>query len=269
MTDAELIAQKGIRDFFRNLLTGTANTLARLNDPQHYLREGRQPPVPQVTPDASAAAQQQALDKVAKYRAEFNKRASALAADFAGGKLTPTQFRGDMLREIRFNLYTAAAAGAGGIGNLRPDDIARVDMEVKRQAEFLDAWIAQVERTPPEQRSAGQMQVRAQLYGGAAGQMVQETIDKVQFREFPNLPFYPKDWTTACGGNCACGWIWENVDRDKGDADIFWRLNVLRAIAPEEHCEHCLLRASTFKPLKIRNFVFINLPTDLSPFMTD
>jgi len=259
MTDA----QKSLRDVFRNLLQGVGNAASVVNDPRYYLREGRQPPTaPQQQPDESRAAQEASLAKVAKYKAEFDGRVNDAAQQFAEGKLTGAQFRGDMLREIRFYLLMAAASGAGGIGYLNPPDFQRIDAEVRHQAAYLDNWIAQVERQSVEKRSVAQMQMRARMYGGAAGSMAQETMDKVQFREFPDLPFYPKK-KTLCKSNCKCRWEWRNVDRETGSAEAWYLMG------HAEHCETCINRAAVFKPLRCVKFEWVNMPTDLSPFFAE
>ena len=80
--------------------------------------------------------------------------------------------------------------------------------------------------------------------------------------EFPDLPFYPKQKTT-CKTGCKCRWEWRNVDREKGNADVYWLLG--RA----EHCKQCLKRAEAFAPLRIRNWNFENMPADLSQLVVD
>lgn len=250
----QLEATKGIRDVFRRILTGAGKPLRPNAEP-----------APEAKPDTNkevVASQQRVDDILAKYRAEFDKRVEAKAQQLASGELSPGVFRATMLGEIRASLYTAAAAAAGNAARLRPEDFARIDAEVKRQAQYLDNWIAQLERTPPEQRSAAQIANRAKLYGGAMGRFASETTDRLVFKEFPNLPFYPKD-QTLCRNNCKCRWEWTKVDRATLSAEIYWRLGVA------EHCETCLNRAKAFKPLRIVGGQFVNMPTDLSPFIAD
>jgi len=253
------IAVKGIigdkvRDIIRRLGQGLRNILPREPTPEESARyrESRRP-----RSEVEAEQRQQvAIEKIRRYQVAFNEQVTALAAQLAAKDISPQEFRAKMLIEIRFNLLTAAAAAAGSIGSLSPMDLNRVDMRVREQARFLDNWIAQIERQPDKDWSPGALGVRARMYAGSAETLAAETVDKNVHREFPDLPFYPAQ-KTACRANCRCRWEWRSVDREKGDADVYWLLGVA------EHCKQCLARADVFSPMQIRNWKIVNMPTDI------
>lgn len=198
--------------------------------------------------------QQQAASKVAAYRLQFDNRINDLAKRLGEGKITPRIFRALMLIEIRYLLFTAAAAGAGGVGYLQPSDIALIDRRVRQQAQYLDNWISQLERKS-DKSSVAQITNRARMYGGESNSVLNEMIDRVAHRAFPTMPFQPGR-RTDCLTNCKCKWEWHVIDFRKGDADVFWRMR------PAEHCDTCLARAKALAPLKIRDFRIINMPLD-------
>lgn len=247
-------ATKGVRDWFKRIRDGINKLIPDLPDDPRY-----------TDPMARARAEQQRnakpsppdddrQEKVRKmldtYRTEFQSKAKELAGQLADGEITPRQFRGLMITEIRHGIYTAVALARGGVGSMEPDDVSRVDEAVRKQAEYLDNWVAQIERTPKENLSKGQMQTRASMYGNSMGATTYETLDKQEYKQFPDLPFYPKDGTTDCMNGCKCHWSWRKMDEEKGDADVYWVLGVA------EHCEQCAERAVKLNPLKIRNFQF-------------
>lgn len=248
-----------LRDVIRRLGQGISFILPREATPEEVeQRRGKRP-----DPEAEARARQAAAaEKIARYRDEFNKRVTELGMQLGAKEITPQEFRAKMLIEIRFNLITAAAAAAGSIGSLTPADLQRVDAKVLEQTRYLDNWVAQIERQPDKEWSGAALGNRARMYAGTAEALAAETVDKNVHAEFPNLPFYPAQ-KTSCRNNCKCGWEWRMVDRDKGNADVYWRLG--RA----EHCKQCLARAAAFAPLQIRNWKIVNLPADLSPFFVD
>jgi len=227
-----------LRAVFRRVLEG-AGRLA-----------GRKPEEPQAE---AQTRQQRTVEMVERYQTQFNERVDVLAKRVTSGELPLRQFRALMLNEIRYSLYTGAAAGAGGIGYLTPEDIQRVDEHTRAQAVYLDNWIAQLEREPVEARKESRIANRARMYGGAGTQIAYETMDKNVHRNFPDLPFYPKD-RTDCRNNCKCGWVWRYVDAVKGNADVDWQMQ------PAEHCRICINRAKACNPLKIRDFKIINMP---------
>ncbi len=245
-----------LRDVLRRLGQGLSNILPREATPEESEEYRRR----RAGPDPETEAQQRqqaAQEKIARYRQEFDRRVTELGKQLGDRKITPQEFRAQMLIEIRFNLITAAAAAAGSVGSLTPADLQRVDAKVREQTRYLDNWIAQIERQPQKEWSGDALGVRARMYGGSAEALASETIDKNVHGEFPNLPFYPKQ-RTACRANCKCRWEWRNVDREKGNADVYWLLG--RA----EHCKQCIARAEAFSPLQIRNWNFVNMPPDLS-----
>lgn len=66
------------------------------------------------------------------------------------------------------------------------------------------------------------------------------------------LPAMPGDMSSECGVLDACGWEIDWLDREQGDADCYWRLDVQRIV--REHCQQCLERARQWNPLKVRGW---------------
>lgn len=198
------------------------------------------PPKPKINVDSV----------VAKAQRVYKDKSAALAKKLVAGELTIEQWRQDMMRAIRDLHFTAAVAGAGGIGFLTPDAIAAIDAKVREQGTFLNKWANQL--TSQAQLSEGQIVTRAHLYSGASSALANETADTVVYGKFPKLPCYPADGRTLCKGNCKCkDWQWDILDAEKGDADVYYRLS------PAEHCDTCLYRAAVFNPLQIRNFQIV------------
>lgn len=256
MTAHELpMSVKGLRETARaiwNRITGAIGVLNRPKQPEARADVARQ--------------QREALERVAAYETIFNERVADLARRLESGDLPVRGFRAEMVTEIRFMVMTGVIAAVGGWGNLTPEDVARADERVREQVRYLDNWIAQLERA--DTISAVQVANRAALYAGVGRAVMQETFDKSVMRDFPDLPFYPRDGSTLCMTRCYCGWVWENVDYNAGNADVYWRMDVLSG-REHEHCETCLRRAAAFRPLKIRGFQFVNLPADLSFYRRD
>lgn len=195
-----------------------------------------------------------------KYQAQFNERTAALAKRLEAGEISPQVWRGLMLTELRYLHIVAAAATAGGFGNLTPQAIFVVDRRVREEAAYLDRWVAQLEREG--KIDSEKVRKRAELYGEAAGLTASEVEDRVQYQSFPNLPFQPKD-RTICRRRCHCRWDWKIIDSEKGDADVTW------VLGDAEHCETCLKRAEACKPLKIRSFIITNMPPNMSELMVE
>ena len=149
-------------------------------------------------------------------------------------------------------MITSAAIGAGGLGMLSRDDIAKVDRAVQKQSKFLDNFASQIERTPPGDLRFGKLKKRTVQYFGSARPILEQTIARVGGR--PELPFNPAE-ATDCGVNCYCAWRWKVLDAEKGDYDVFW------VLSDADHCVTCNTRAATCNPLKIRGGVIM---TDLS-----
>ena len=212
------------------------------------LLRGAQNPV--MRPPAPAKPKINIESVVAKAQRVYKEKSAALAKRLVAGELTVEQWRQDMMRAIRDLHFTAAVAGAGGIGYLTPEAISAIDAKVREQGTYLNNWANQL--TSQQQLSEGQIVTRAHLYSGASSALANETADTVTYGRFPKLPCYPVDGHTLCRGNCKCkDWRWDILDAEKGDADVYWQLS------PAEHCDTCLYRAQVFNPLKIREFKIV------------
>ncbi len=266
---AEKAVTDSVRQLMRRILNGSKNIL-RESTPEEserwrlaHLSPKERESQAQIETDRKHQESIPAL--LAAQEAEFKKRVDPIFDRLAKREITSQHFQALMSIEIRLNLFTGAAIGAGGTGHLTPDDIARVDARYREEIAYLANWVSQLDRQPNDkERSAEALKWRGNLYGQSAALIASETLDQNHFKEFPALPFYPKQ-RTLCKRFCACGWQWMNVDRKKGNADVYWRLDWTRI--PLEHCETCLNRADAFGPLMIRDFQFVNLPSDLTPYL--
>lgn len=246
-----------LRPYFRRLLEDTKPLPAESKpEDSERFRLAQQPAAAEADLAVQQALMKRHLDAI---DVEFRQNADALSERFSKDEISPGEFRSQMLKEIRFALYSGAAAGAGGVGKMTGADVARVDTATRDQAIYLDRWMRQVERTPNSEQRQGAIQNRARQYGSVARVIAEETFDHNVMRAFPNYPdqLRPRR-NTQCRGNCRCSLEWQVIDAKAGDADIFYRLAV------SEHCQTCLLRSMAFSPLMIRGFEFINMPSDVS-----
>lgn len=262
-----VVTAKGLdlRRHFRNLLEGAASFMPHESTPEEAAayRIAHEP----IAVTEHRNHQIQMAQRLKALKVEFDARSKAIMERLIKGEIDTRTAQALLTIEIHHNLLTGAAIGVGGIGRMTKEDIARVDAQLKVEVGYLSRWMAQVDRQPDKEWSAAYMANRASMYGGSAATMASESLDKNQMREFPDLPWHPRDGTTLCRRGCCCGWVWEQVDREKGSALVFWRLDVNGT--PKEHCETCLLRAGAFKPLIIKDFKFVNMPADLSMYEAD
>lgn len=263
-------AQKGLRDVFRNILRGINRIVKRESDTQEssQLRQTTQDEIREMRVNASV--------QLERYRQEvFYPNMDKITEYWMNGGISDAQFRLQAKKAIHKLLLSAAAAGVGAMeiqnGQLKITDpskldkriIDRVDRELNSQVkQYLDRWIRQ--KDPQKPGSIEQAKQRGRMYGAGANAIAEEAIDKVTFAGFPDLPFYPRERErgTICRNNCCCQWVWEDVDYQKRNAKVYWRLD------PEcDHCETCLRRASRFNPLIIENGQFKNMPPNLAPYI--
>ena len=152
----------------------------------------------------------------------------------------------DVMTGLLKNLYlTTLAIGAGGMDRVTREEIRRADRMVAEQRRYLIRWQTQLERTPRERWSAGQIITRAMMYAESAKALLSWQATSVNVGVSFELPFQPAD-RTDCYNNCKCHWEVKVIDAEKGDYDCYWRM------APAEHCEICINRAKACNPLQVR-----------------
>lgn len=153
-----------------------------------------------------------------------------------------------MMGEVRDLHTTAYAIGySGRWDELSNQDWGAVGATVQRQYRFLRRWRQEVDRGGLDAVSLAQLNDRAQKYGQASS----ESFEKGYSAEVgmpPNiLPAYPGDGTTECFTRCKCRWAINILDKQNQDFDCTWTLGVA------EHCETCIVRASEWVQLEVRN----------------
>lgn len=246
LTDAARALNRALGEVPRPNTDGMRNRIS------HLLRRGST-----GTRPAAPAVNVEGI--VAKAQRLYKEQTAKLAKQLVDEKISIEQWRQDMMRAIRDLHYTAAVAGAGGIGYLTPAALAGIDAKVREQGTYLNRWASQLESLRQEKKDINEaaLQRRAAMYSGSAMAMANETADTVRFASFPKLPCYPVDGLTLCKGNCKCkDWDWNIISEERGDADVYYRLS------PAEHCQVCVERARVFSPLEIRGFRIV---TDYDP----
>lgn len=208
--------------------------------------------------DVATSSQTRIVDEgkaqsiLAKYKAEFEKEVEKITDRLINAEINAREWKSLVLNELRFLMITSAAVGAGGLGMLKPEDMAEVDLAIAKQIPFLDNFFVQVDRTPAGDLKYGKLKKRTVQYFGSAKPLMEKLIARSGGR--PELPFNPA-FKTDCGNNCHCAWKWKVIDAEKGDYDVFWTLSDV------DHCATCSERARICNPLRIRNGVIL---TDLS-----
>lgn len=137
--------------------------------------------------------------------------------------------------------HTAAYMAGQGSAILAADDMARIAQIVAAQIAFLDNFVAVIQDSDTFERG---WKARAAMYAEA----VSGSYWRGKVRMLP-APAVPGDGTTQCKSRCRCWLEQVEIDGDKGDWDLYWRLGPVKT----SHCQTCLQRAADWNPLRIRN----------------
>lgn len=164
-----------------------------------------------------------------------------IAASYANGNITSSQFRSQMRQVIKQSSMRQYAMGRGGFNFMTPRDYGIVGRWLRDQYRYLDGFVSDL----PD-LSEAQIRARAQLYS--------ESTEAMYWRGsshyLPNLPNYPRDGQTICGPHCKC---YLDIDRINDTTfHVYWRLG------QAEHCQNCLQLNGEWNPLIIENGVIRN-----------
>lgn len=162
------------------------------------------------------------------------KRATQYAEQVADGTITPAAFKTKMRRAIKDVYGAEYAFGRGGFKNMTADDWDKVGQAVRRQFDYLDNFVAQIEKG---EVSAAQIANRAKMYTDSA---VLAHSRGVEASWGITLPSHPT-LGTPCGSRCRCAW---SIVIEDGATVAYWRLG------GDDPCDGCATRAASWNPWK-------------------
>ena len=160
-------------------------------------------------------------------------RLDAVTANMMTGGLSIEAWQTTILSEIKSGHTADAIFGAGGIGNMTPEAITRVEATIAKESEFLAQFAQGVSDGTV---SPLQARARAKQYSQAMEQSYwnewRAGIDTPPaISNLPLLSQSPGDGSTQCHGNCQCILLFN------ADGSVEWSLNVA------EHCADCVALA--------------------------
>ena len=168
-----------------------------------------------------------------------------------------------IMRRVLARAQVGAYEIGVGSSSLLVEQIRIVARNLARQLPFLRRF-ARVLQADIE---AGNMDEIVQKFERRAEMYTQTIVSNYwQGKTYgkPAPPAYPGDGTSQCLTQCRCSLEYEELDKKKGDWNIYWRLG------KAEHCQTCRIRAREWSPLRYRGGRLI-LPgqTYLSPGATE
>lgn len=183
-----------------------------------------------------------------RYVNHYRQRVQELADDLASGHIGVFDWRNAMRKELRNLHFTAYASGVGGLDNLTPEDVRRIQQKIAEQEQYLENWVGElaVQAADGTEVSRGRVLQRAMLYAGNANSTYYEGAQAAI--GMPPLPQYPGDGQTECRTNCKCTLRITKLPGN-GNFDVTW------VLATAEHCIDCVRLAADWNPLRIRNGV--------------
>jgi len=146
----------------------------------------------------------------------------SLADDLTTGRIDLATWQNAMRDELRSLHALEVIAGAGGDRSLiTAESRMRLGLAMQDQYKYLSQFAGEI---ATGDLSAAQIAARADLYAQSAKQSYWSQVTSEA-----DLPAQPGDGSTACKGNCGCGWQfidgkWHWV-RGKMDSceDCIWR----------------------------------------------
>lgn len=183
------------------------------------------------------------------FRQDIERETDRLLAQM----ITPAEWA-QRIEKALTNLYlTAGMAGSGHVGRMMPELLDDITRAIQEQRGFLQRFAKQIE-SDRDLFTREKIVNRLSQYTGSARPVISRALIRSEGR--PALPFLEAD-RTNCFNNCKCHWEWHDLDVEKGNWDVYWRLNPLA-----EHCETCVVRAELCNPLQIRNFEIVTNVSD-------
>jgi len=150
-----------------------------------------------------------------------------------------------IMRRILAKSQSLAYLAGVGATSFIPEQLQIVARNIARQFPFLRRFA----RVLQNEIDAGNIDSIIEKFSRRAELYTQTiTSNYWQGRGYgkPAPPAYPGDGTSQCLTQCRCRLEYEELDRDKGDWNIYWRLG------EAEHCQTCRTRAREWSPLRYR-----------------
>lgn len=192
-------------------------------------------------------------DDIQEEMQSFSDEVTALMRRLESGEIDEDQWRDRFAMLLATYIAVSYVIGSG-ITEISGAANVWVTNWLASQLDYLNNFLASIRAN----RAAGGgwtpgYDARAQMY-------VTSMVAPYWYGETEGLPLpaLPGDGSSDCGQNDACGWILNWIDRDKGDCDAYWKLNVQRVVV--EHCQQCKERARQWNPLKIRGWRLVLPP---------
>lgn len=177
----------------------------------------------------------------------LSPEAATIAGLFVGGSLSVVDWekQAQELVTTAFMWYLWAAIGGADAASDGQYDMLELLLET--QMSFLAGFALALGDGNMSQELIAS---RLRLYFASAKQAY--TRGRMDVMGCPDPDVHPGDCSTDCCVHCDCGWRIERL-YGAGNYNLFWELGTV-----EKHCKHCIERAKIWKPLRVRNGVFID-----------
>lgn len=165
----------------------------------------------------------------------FNDESDDLAERLFNGDISIGQWQDEMKALVKGLNTSAAAIGKGGWDLMGPRDWGRLGTPNREQYKFLKGFAQDISDNR-ETISLAYLKNRQRLYGESAANVATEAEAGFWWKD--NLPWLPRDGTTACLVRCHCKWELSTIETRKSFnmVEAIWRLG------EADHCDDCIGR---------------------------
>lgn len=190
---------------------------------------------------AVLAVLQSAIDET------LSPEAAVLAGLVIGGSISVVDWEKQAQELVTSAFLWYIWAAVGGADAASDGQYSMLELLLESQMSFLAGFTLALGNG---ELSEEMVAARLRLYFAAAKQAY--THARLLEMGCPDTGVHPGDCSTDCCVNCDCGWRIERL-YGAGNYNLTWELGTV-----EEHCKHCKERARKWKPLRVRNGVFID-----------
>jgi hypothetical protein len=168
----------------------------------------------------------------------MTEESAGLASKLVSGVMTLVEWAKSFARLIANGVSAAFMLGRGGKAAMDETAMTTLSSLISDQHDYAKAFVTDL-ATALDAGTATEAGVaaRSSLYSGAAvnsfhvGQSQDWMID---------LPYYPGDGLTVCGGNCRCEWSITDTDTEV--------TAIYHTVGDEKTCDDCIARGNEFGP---------------------
>jgi len=175
------------------------------------------------------------LRNIQKYSDSQMLKMDMFAMSLSDGEITIQQWTLRMREVIKRTHIVQYIIARGGLDRMTQSDWGRIGWVLRNQYAFLNQFANAISGG---NLTVAQIQARSAMYINAARESYERGKAQGAFGLF--LPAYPGDGTTECLSNCQCHW---NIQNMEDHYECTWTLG------EAEHCNTCVVRASTWKGL--------------------